>query len=107
MRPAPSELVRRASKGVLAALCALGLLWVGVPRADAQKPSSGDAGSSKRTLTLDQCIQIALKINAEIKERRAGVAGARALKSQADAARYPQIDGLPARSVAPGSGEPD
>ena len=45
-------------------------------------------------LTLDQCIQIALKINAEIKERRAGVTGARAKKSQADAARYPQIDGL-------------
>jgi len=94
MSPAPSELARRASKGVLAALCALSLLWVGVPRAGAQKPSSGDAGSSKRTLTLDQCIQIALKNNPEIKERRAGVAGARALKSQADAARYPQIDGL-------------
>ena len=94
MSPAPSELARRASKGVLAALCALSLLWVGVPRAGAQKPSSGDAGSSKRTLTLDQCIQIALKNNPEIKERRAGVAGARARKSQADAARYPQIDGF-------------
>ena len=94
MSPAPSELARRASKGVLAALCALSLLWVGVPRAGAQKPSSGDAGSSKRTLTLDQCVQIALKNNPEIKERRAGVAGARALKSQADAARYPQIDGF-------------
>ena len=94
MSPVSCEQTRRAPKAILAALCALGLLWVGVPRAVAQKPSSGDAGSSKRTLTLDQCVQIAVKNNAEIKERQAGVAGARAMKSQADAARYPQIDGL-------------
>ena len=97
MSPASCEHTRGVPKGIGVALCALGLLLAGVPQAGAQKPARpapGDAGSMKRVLTLDQCIQIALKNNSEIKERQAGVAGARAKKSQADAARYPQIDGL-------------
>jgi len=77
---------RRLRKGLLPIACALGWLLVGSPHAGAQ--------SKKRVLTLDQCVQIALKNNAEIKERQAGVLGARAKKSQADAARYPTFEAV-------------
>ena len=82
MSPASCEQIRRLPGGAVATVCALALLLVGVPQAGAQKPAPGDAGSTngstKRVLTLDQSIQIALRNNAEIKERQAGVAGARA-----------------------------
>lgn len=88
----------RSRWGFLAIAFALVWLVVGALQVGAQtrttKPAGAAARSKKRALTLDQCIQIALKNNAEIKESRAAVLGAQAKRSQADAARYPQIEAL-------------
>jgi outer membrane protein TolC len=79
----------------------MGCLLVGRLQADAQMPSDRPGQTQKRVLSLEQAIAIALKNNPEIKESRAGVLGAKAKKSQADAARYPQVDALAVLGPSP------
>jgi outer membrane protein TolC len=92
---------RSLRSGGFVLLLALGCLLVGRLPADAQKPPEIAAQSKKKVLTLEQAIAIALKNNPEIKESRAGVLGAKAKKSQADAARYPQLDALAVLGPSP------
>lgn len=85
---------RRRPLGCTLVSILLGSLLVTAPAAEAQKPRGTSSPGAKRVLNLDQCIAIAIKNNVEIKEREAGVLGARAQKSQADGARFPQIEGF-------------
>lgn len=91
------RVVWRWGVGFLVLSLALGWLPAAAPAAEAQErpgPAAGAARPEKRVLTLEQCVQIALKNNAEIKERLAGVLAAQAKRSQADAARYPKFEAL-------------
>ncbi|MBI2880705.1 MAG: TolC family protein [Candidatus Tectomicrobia bacterium] len=92
------RVIWRWGAGFLVLGLTLGWLPAVAPVAEAQRgpgPAAGGAARpEKRVLTLEQCVQIALKNNAEIKERLAGVLAAQAKQSQADAARYPKFEAL-------------
>lgn len=57
--------------------------------------------AEKVTLSLDDCIKRAVKVNAEIKESEYEVEVYKGKKAQADAARFPQIELLAIGSLSP------
>src|SRR5690242_815700 len=57
--------------------------------------------AEKAVLNLDECIKRALKVNADVKGAEFDVEVYRSKKSQADAARFPQVDLVAYGSLSP------